>query len=146
MIIYEPVEAHAPLGEDDYCAAHDREPGRDRWDADAYHRRLAASGTRAWQITTTGARALWIQARAGFSFADVGPEHEPSALIALAPGTRLRLDSVKVERCYTPEDHESTTRRFCVLDGPFAGTCWSANESVAHGSDWRSDDPVDPLA
>jgi hypothetical protein len=78
-------------------------------------------------------------------FADGRLLQEPPHLMILEPGVRLRLHSVMTGRYAVPEDHDSTTQRFCVLDGPFAGTCWSADESVASGSDWRSIDPVEPL-
>lgn len=47
----------------------------------------------------------------------------------LTAGTRLRLDSVHHGGAYLHDGAWSTvTRRFCVLDGPMAGTCWDDAE------------------
>jgi len=60
----------------------------------------------------------------------------------IRPGTRLRLDAVRARTIsyawdvptpwgFLGGDYEETQRRYCVLDGPMAGTCWESTEARA---------------
>jgi hypothetical protein len=140
MIVFEPLEPHAPTGDDACCAAHDFEfGGYERW-RDAAH-----DGPRLWEITgDKPVKALWVAPQAATGFADQ-LLHKPTTTLTLAPGTRLRLDALHSGRFYEGGDHILTFRRFCVLDGPWAGTCWAASEtSYLDDNVPRSIDPVAP--
>jgi hypothetical protein len=66
----------------------------------------------------------------------------------IASGTSLRLDSVQHGGAYLHDGAWSAvTRRFCVLDGPMAGTCWDETEWTSQFDDaeapgTRSAEPV----
>jgi hypothetical protein len=63
---------------------------------------------------------------------------------ALEPGTELRLDAIHIERASYgedgpqpwgfPGDYDEVHRRFCVLEGRMAGTCWEAVEVMEIGA------------
>ena len=136
MNIYSPIEPHADTDPDSRCDIHDRT------DLDLVRRWTAGSTwPRLWHVTgdePVHASLHLSDEPARFTRAPEG--------ISLAPGTRLRLDaSGGPERHYDGGEHYSTTRRFCVLDGPMAGTCWEAHESVAADESGRFVEPVAPL-
>lgn len=73
---------------------------------------------------------------------------------SLDPGTRLRLDAVWSHLWEYPEDgpqwqrgeYEVIERRFCVLEGAMAGTCWEAKEWRPVGASSASHrDRVEPI-
>lgn len=138
-MIFEPIASHADTEVESYCDAHDNDLA---W----LYRKAAEREPRLWVVIGDGLIAYWVQPRSGPRFDDGQSLHRLDPPLRLAPGTRLRLDSANSGRYYDGGDHTSTTRRFCVLDGPFAGTCWDANESVATDGTWQSVDPVKPLA
>lgn len=145
MELYEPVTAHAPLGEDDYCAAHD---GLDFMKLSAEHlesltqaqrigRVVASHHPRIWQlgetVKTTALRAHQYP---------LGRMHDGAQPFVLWRGTRLRLDW---EGGYLDGDSSDTWWRFCALDGPLAGTCWHAAEHAARDGLVHDRDPVEPV-
>jgi hypothetical protein len=136
--MYEPLEAHAALGRDDYCSAHDHPFARAKRVADE---------PRLWVVSgEQPVGAEWVKPRAALDFGDGQLLHRPAAELALAPGTRLRLDAMSRGRYFDNGDYFLTTRRFCVLDGPHAGTCWETTEMHdVEGGSTTSDDPVEPL-
>jgi hypothetical protein len=107
----DPPEPHTPATAGGWChRRHDRESG---W------RRPEPDEARQWCVAATS------PLRADSDDPDLLVDDDgylDPPLGRLDPGTRLRLDSVLEERIF--DDEVQTTRRFCVLDGPFAGTCW----------------------
>lgn len=59
----------------------------------------------------------------------------------LARGTQIRLDALSAGRFYEGGEHYSVDARFCVLDGPFAGTCWRAYQVEFTDGSVRTDAP-----
>jgi hypothetical protein len=141
VIILEPISPHATLALDDACLEHDRGPDEFGWDHDAFARKTARRAPRVWRVTADGAHATWILMRDRRPVPDLrrGPA------IVLALGTRLRLDAVTSGRHYDGGDHTAITRRFCVLDGPHAGTCWESEESISTEGLWHSKEPIEPI-
>ena len=121
MNLYEPIEPHASPAEDGYCALHE-------YKHDLMHRETGPS--RAWIVTGNGpAPATHSAPRADYKFDDGQLHHHTPDDLQLEPGTRLRLDASSRGRHFDGGDHYLTKRRFCVLDGPLAGTCWEAMDS-----------------
>jgi hypothetical protein len=146
MDIYEPVTAHAPLGEDHYCAAHD---GFDyRWVLSQEHREalttlqglgrsLACNQPRIWQLTETVKTTALLAHQY-----PLGETHKSVQPFVLWRGTRLRLDW---QGGYADGETSDTWWRFCALDGPLAGTCWHAIERNARDDSSHFRDPVEPV-
>jgi hypothetical protein len=147
VIVREPISAHAPLGEDDVCLAHERGPDPYGHDASAFAREMAEREPRIWRVTGNDqVTATWVAPAAALKFPDGALLHRPPRVLRLTPDTQLRLDAWERGRYFDGGDHVMTTRRFCVLDGPLAGTCWEGTESVSMDPDetWRIADPVEP--
>lgn len=125
-----PAHPHAAVDPDGCCAAHDRK---------GYRKGGSPRDRRLWRVS--GDRpvepVLLLDTFNSYERAPAGP--------ALKPGTLLRLDHVAFGRYYDGGDHSSTTRRFCVVDGPYAGTCWEAGEIEMTDGSWRYADPVEPV-
>jgi hypothetical protein len=139
VLICSPVEPHAATGEGDRCDEHDRP---DAW----LDRAGSARAPHLWRVTHPGIRATWVAPPNGaLKFDDGHLLHRPNRDLTLTPGTRLRLDGVRSGRCHDGGDHVSITRRFCVLDGPLAGTCWQTDESTATDGSWHLADAVAPI-
>jgi hypothetical protein len=121
VILRYPPRAHATTDPSGYCTDDHGNPGN--W------QRPGAEEPRTWQVVGQEA---------------VLDERHGRQDLALAPGTMLRLDAVHVRRVRYPEDgpqpwgfpgdYDETERRFCVLDGPMAGTCWESTEAWAAGA------------
>ena len=83
-----------------------------------------------WQRPSGAEQRLWLVAS---DVQIVDARHERADL-ALQPGTRLRLDAIRTGHIAYPEDgpqwqrgsYEVVERRFCVLEGAMAGTCWES--------------------
>lgn len=149
MYPFEPVTAHAPLGENDYCDAHDEfddplgmspERRKDLTALQALHRKMALDEPRIWQVTAS-VKSTLVHPQSAFAFRE-GLHESPSAFV-LWRGTRLRLDTV---HGYLDGKNSATIWRFCVLDGPLAGTCWYAEAWIARDDSSHTRDPVEPIA
>ena len=103
-----PPRAHAQTGLRTVCSA---DHGSQGW------RAPAATELRLWRLVADAA------------VADVRHERADWALL---PGTGLRLDAIRMTQVdYHDEgpqwqrgSYEVIERRFCVLEGSMAGTCW----------------------
>lgn len=129
MYPFEPVTAHAPLGENDYCDAHDE-----------FDDPLGMSPERRKDLTAC-VKSTLVHPQSAFAFRE-GLHESPSAFV-LWRGTRLRLDTV---HGYLDGRNSATIWRFCVLDGPLAGTCWYADAWIARDDSSHTRDPVEPIA
>jgi hypothetical protein len=146
VLILEPTVAHARLGLGDFCRAHDQGPDPYGWDEDGFARQMAEREARIWRVIEPGTQASWVEPRASTRFEDGQLLHRPARVFALEVGTRLRLDAWTSGRYFDGGDHTLTKRRFCVLDGALAGTCWTASDSVSiEPGGWRVSDPVEPM-
>jgi hypothetical protein len=103
-----------------------------------------------WQRPAEAEQRLWRVV----SDAPITDERHGRADWGLQPGTGLRLDGVRTRHIEYPEDgpqwqrggYEVIERRFCVLDGAMAGTCWETREErpVGSGVPFRGD-RVEPV-
>jgi len=133
--VISPTGQHADLREDGYCPAHDGGArGYHRWTPDSEFPRL-------WRVRgRSPVRASGVVGSRWSPSSGRDPEKH-----GLDPGTRLRLDATWAQRFYAP-DFCSVTWRFCVLDGPWAGTCWEMSDAVLVPYDeWPIGAPVEPL-
>lgn len=101
MKLLRPREPRSPLDADGVCPMH-----------------MPDSRRLGFETPRPGEARLWSTTR------DVGG--------LIAPGTRLRLDGVRQGGAYLHDGAWSAyTRRFCVLEGPMAGTCWEETQRVS---------------
>jgi len=114
-----PPSPHAPTEPDGYCAIDHLDDG--------------------WQRPTATEQGVWRVTGDEHIVDDRHGRRDQS----LAPGTSLRLDRVRASQIEYPGDgpqwqrgaYEVIERRFCVLDGTMAGTCWESREERPGGSD-----------
>jgi hypothetical protein len=108
VILLDPAQPHASTDLASRCSEHTRahEP-----------RREPQEEGRLWRVA--GDQVV----------TDPRPDHSAARL---SPGTLLRLDRTTAqgfrEGNFGPDGHWIVSRRFCVLDGPAAGTCWEAQD------------------
>jgi hypothetical protein len=129
-----PPRSHSPLEEDGRCEAH-KDPD---WWPETYPK--WGHEPRVWRV------------RAGMTIRATRHKRGEDADRRIDPGTRLRLDFHREQGFrdgYFGEsgDYTITERRFCVLDGQWAGTCWS---SLIVADMWDrsltdAPDPVEPI-
>jgi hypothetical protein len=133
-LVLAPAEPHADVEDEGYCAAHDSEQ------APGVHWAPDGEFPRYWCVRGRApVRAVGVIPEDRFPYASdvVG--------LSLAPGTRLRLDATGGGRYYDGGEHDVVTWRFCVLDGPWAGTCWEFSDAMPIPYDaWPISVPIEP--
>ena len=129
-----PRELHAPLAVDDTCPQH-----RD---------------TTGYEAPGGESARLWV-VRAGYRVVPYPPSRPRSAIRGwqLSAGVRLRLDAARESHFRDGHfgetgDYTISSYRFCVLDGPLAGSCWRQELVVADmWKPWITGEPspLEPL-
>ncbi len=135
MTIFAPPHPHASTEPAGYCSMHDERS------TDLY-RKGSDVGARLWHVSgVLPVLALTIRDRLSGLPSTPAPDG-----LSLAAGTRLRLDAAHQGRYFDGGDQIITNQRFCVVEGPLAGTCWDSYQSFAvDGEVFAISDPVEPL-
>ncbi len=135
MNLLEPVDAHASTEPDGFCAQH---PDPHRPYLDGLKTVVGYDEPRLWRVSGEEPVEAFVfvpgKYRAGLDVRGL-----------LVPGTPLRLDSVLVQFYCDGNIHESTWRRFCVLDGDLIGHCLVSNDVLLDDHETHMSDPVEPL-
>ncbi len=134
MDLFEPASPHASTEPDGFCTAH----------PSALHPNFDGLKT----VAHYNEHRLWrVSGQDGVNLNLFKPNSNRVRrdFPLLSPGTLLRLDSINGQFYCDGNIHESTQRRFCVLEGALAGYCVEAWDTLLDDHESHMADSVEPL-
>ncbi len=148
MHLFEPASAHASTEPDGFCTAH---PNRHHPDFDGLKTVASYKESRLWRVS--GEEEVTVhffkpntnRVRRVVDLFKPNSNRVRRDVHLLTPGTLLRLDSISGQFYCDGLIHETTKRRFCVLEGALAGYCVKASDILWDDHESHTADSVEPL-
>ena len=134
MTFDEPFDAHASTEPGGFCDAH-RERSPSLYGLASVSR---YGESRLWRVSGSAPVKVFR-----FHIGTLRVRRDVHDLVL--PGTLLRLDSIALSWHCDGQTHETTARRLCILEGPFAGRCLTAWDTFLDDHETHVADPVEPL-